>query len=396
MRSSFFSIALLASTTLATSQPTEQGIRVHQVSSGRQHIRSGPQRYAHSLSKWSKAIPEHVRSAARKDSTKQQGDVEADSINFDQEYLCPVAIGTPAQTLNLDFDTGSSDLWVFSGQLPAEASQGHSLFRVTESRTAMLTSGARWQISYGDGSGASGNVFADKVVVGGVTATSMAVECATSVSSGFTADVVNNGLLGLALSSINTIRPKQSLTSFDTIQASLPSQLFTAFLRHNAPGTYTFGYLNQSEYQGDITYAPLNTRNGFWQFDAAGYAVGTRKIPQTLSCIADTGTSLILMPDNVLRAYYTQVRHAQNSNAYGGWVFPCSSSLPTLGVTIGKKTFEVPGSIMNYAQLDDKLCYGGLQSSAGIGYSILGDVFLKNTFAVFDLGGQRVGFAKQK
>jgi hypothetical protein len=256
--------------------------------------------------------------------------------------------------------------------------------------------GEKWRISYGDGSGASGNVFADKVVVGGVTATSMAVECATSVSSGFTADVVNNGLLGLAMSSINTIYPKQSLTFFDTIKASLPNQLFTASLRHNAPGTYTFGYLNQSEYQGDITYAPLDTRNGFWQFNSGGYAVGDRKIPQTLGCIADTGTSLVLLPDNVLRAYYAQVKHAQNSMTYGGWVFPCSSSLPTFGITLASKTFNVPGSSINYAQVDETMCYGGLQSSAGVGYNILGDVFLKNTFAVFDLGSQRVGFAMQK
>lgn len=38
--------------------------------------------------------------------------VNADDQQNDSEYLVPVKIGTPAKTFNLDFDTGSSDLWV--------------------------------------------------------------------------------------------------------------------------------------------------------------------------------------------------------------------------------------------------------------------------------------------
>jgi hypothetical protein len=61
-----------------------------------------------------------------------------------------------------------------------------------------MMNGASWSISYGDGSGAAGVVGKDVVNIGGVTATSQAVELATAVSQSFSRDTNNDGLAAKA------------------------------------------------------------------------------------------------------------------------------------------------------------------------------------------------------
>lgn len=56
----------------------------------------------------------HVQQILQKKAidSDQVGEVGALDVQNDAMYLAEVSVGTPAQTVQLDFDTGSADLWV--------------------------------------------------------------------------------------------------------------------------------------------------------------------------------------------------------------------------------------------------------------------------------------------
>ena len=293
--------------------------------------------------------------------------------------------------------TANVHSWVFSSELPANEQANHAIYSPSKSTTAKALSGETWSISYGDGSSASGNVYSDTVDVGGTTVTGQAVELAQTISSEFAQDE-SDGLLGLAFSSINTVSPNQQQTFFANAESLLDAPLFTANLLKGEPGSYNFGYIDDSEYTGTITYTAVDSSQGFWGFTTSGYTIGSSPaVSSSFAAIADTGTSLLLLPDNVVSAYYAQVQGSSNSQSEGGYIFPCSATLPSITLTIAGYGAVVPGSYMNYAPVSQgsSTCFGGIQSDSGVGFSIFGDVFLKSQFVVFEdaSGGPRLGFA---
>lgn len=74
------------------------------------------------------------------------------------EWTGTVSIGTPAQKFTIDFDTGSSDLWVPSSS--CSGCKASSSYKASSSSSSKKKSGT-FQIEYGDGSEASGPIYAD-------------------------------------------------------------------------------------------------------------------------------------------------------------------------------------------------------------------------------------------
>ena len=328
--------------------------------------------------------------------SSEEGSVSATPDQNEAAYISPVSIG--GQTLDLDFDTGSSDLWVFNSQMSSSETSGHKIYDPTKSSTFTKYSGGSWAIQYGDGSTAQGDVGFDKVEIGGVVAQKQCIELAQQVSGSFLQDDFMDGLLGLAFSTINQVQPQQQKTFFENVMGDLDQPLFTADLEENASGTYEFGNIDSSKHTGDINYAPVDNSMGFWMIQSETYSIGGAS-HQCSTCsptIADTGTSLLIWDNDVVAAYYQQVQGAQLSQ--GTYLYPCSETLPDFGVAIGSSYVAVvKGADMKYATADQAgtTCFGGLQPNGGgsTAFNIIGDVLLKQFFAVFDGGNMQFGVA---
>ncbi|KAJ9376064.1 hypothetical protein DTO063F5_8986 [Paecilomyces variotii] len=332
---------------------------------------------------------------------EQTGAVSAKSVQNDAEFVSPVKIG--GQTVMMDFDTGSSDMWVFNTNLNAQALQGHTVYDPAKSKTAKTLQDSEFDISYGDGSFANGPVGTDTVDIGGAVAQNQAIGLPTNVSDSFIEDTSSNGLVGLAFSKLNTVQPKQQNTFFANVAPTLDEPVMTALLKSGGAGQYEFGTIDKSLFQGQMANISVDNSNGFWQFNSAQFAVGNGTMQQVKTApiaIADTGTTLMLVAPETATAYYEQVPGAVNAASVGGFIFPCNAELPDLSVATGDNNLAtVPASVLNFSEVGtntttgEKVCYGGVQSNQGSELQIFGDVFLKSMFVAFDMRGPSLGLA---
>ncbi|KAI3326706.1 eukaryotic aspartyl protease [Xylariaceae sp. AK1471] len=370
-------------------------------------------------------VPEQVKAAVggqvntervlvKKTSSKpdaQHGDITAEDIQNDLLYLCKVSIGTPPQTLMVDFDTGSADFWVFSSALVSSQEKGHNVFNPKKSKTYKVLSGKSWKIQYGDGSTASGDCGTDTLIVGGLSVKNQTVEMAKKLSKQFI-ESTGDGLLGLAFSKINTVEnagvadPQPTPVENMIKQSDIPKEaaLFTSAFyswrdAEQDKSFYTFGYIDQDLVKKsgqEIYWADIDNSNGFWAFSSESVSINGESIPTSHNtAIADTGTTLTLMSDAVVGALYAQIPGATYDWSNQGYIFPITATLddlPEFKVAVGKKEFLMQKEDLAFAPTDDgKNWYGGVQSRGSLPFNIYGDTFLRSVYAIWDQGNNRFG-----
>lgn len=211
------------------------------------YVRNGSAALLNVCSKYNLSPPRNVSPAFKAELNGPQSARIKRQAGFavakseDGEHYVYTEIG--GQFINLDFDTGSADLWVYTSNQPQRFS-----YKPEFSPTFKNLKGASWSIVNSDGSYALGTVGTDVVNVGGLSVKNQAVELAVKVTSRFDKGLLFNGVLGLAFSSINQVRPHAQNTFFENAKVNLTSPLFAAWLPPQADGSYDFGVLDTSHY----------------------------------------------------------------------------------------------------------------------------------------------------
>jgi len=274
---------------------------------------------------------------------------------------------------------------------------GQHVYNPSQSLTFQAIVGCTWHVSYVDGSSASGPCGTDTVTIGSMAVQGQVVELASFVSEDLTSHKEASGILGMAFPSLNEAIP-QALTFFDNIRYKLDFPLFAAYLPLDRDGEIDFGFVDTRKFIANgMQWAPVDPTYGTWDVSSEYYSINGEVYAQNRHWGAlDTGSALLLMGDDVVSAYYANVRGATSLS--GQFRFPCDSPLPSLGLKLGNKWATIPGEFLNYTYVGNGFCFGGLQSVGNSEINIYGGIFFYAYYTVFQntIDGPSVGFAPLK
>nr|XP_056720252.1 cathepsin D-like [Euleptes europaea] len=327
---------------------------------------------------------------------------------MDAQYYGEIGIGTPPQQFTVVFDTGSSNLWVPSSKccLAHMACWVHSHYRSFFSRTHEADN-SKFAIHYGSGS-LKGFLSRDVLQIGNMTIHNQTFAEATDLPGLVFVAAKFDGILGLGYP---TISVKNITPPFDHMmqEKMLKKNIFTFhlcntnYVSQDHGGEITFGEINHDAYEGEIQYHPVS-RKAYWQIkmDKVDRENSGKICKGGCDGIVDTGTSLITGPTDDIRELHEAIGA---EHAWGGqYLIDCEkmTTLPNVTFHLGGKPHTLTPDMytLKVTQMKMTTCVSGFMSldiPAPTGpLWILGDVFLRQYYSIYDRDNDRVGLALSK
>ncbi|CAO3570870.1 unnamed protein product [Mortierella alpina] len=310
------------------------------------------------------------------------------------QYYGEVNIGTPPQTFSVIFDTGSSNLWVPSTHCNSIACLLHRKFDSEKSST-FRPNGTEFAIQYGSGS-LEGIISNDVLEVGGAVIKKQ--DFGESVKEPGLAFAFGkfDGIFGLGydtISVLGVVPPFYNLVN----QKLVDQPIFGFHLAQaggNSGGQMTLGGVDPNLYKGEMQWHNVR-RKAYWEIDLSAVQLGDQKIDLEAGAIIDTGSSLIVLQTTMAEMINRDI--GAKKNYAGQYTIECSKvpSLPDFTFFFGDRGYTLKGS--DYILEAGGSCVSGFMGmdfpeSFGDVW-IVGDVFLRKYYSVYDLGKNRVGFA---
>jgi len=337
------------------------------------------------------------------------GHNEAITNYMDAQYYGVIHIGTPPQSFQVIFDTGSSNLWVPSTKckLSNIACLLHSKYD-SESSSSYVPNGEEFAIQYGSGS-LSGFTSYDTVEMAGVWVKDQAFAEAVEEPGVTFVAAKFDGILGLGYPTIavnHMLPPINNMMA----QSELNKGMFAFFLDRNkddeAGGELSIGGVDPDRYEGDFNWNAI-TRQAYWQINMDAFSIQGTNVTacsQSNGCqvIIDSGTSLLAVPSNLA----DEINHAIGAFKFanGEYIVPCRhvDTMPNIDFTLNGVvyTLEPEDYVMRVGAGGQEQCISGFMGMdipppAGPLW-ILGDVFMGKYYTAFDFDNNRVGFATLK
>ncbi|KAF2491094.1 acid protease [Lophium mytilinum] len=325
---------------------------------------------------------------------KQSDSVAVDQDGTDFSYMVAVTFGTSSEEYHMLVDAASSNTWVMSSECETDSCKTHSTFGKEDS-TSLTTSDETFSIVYGTGQ-VNGTVASDDVHVGDLSA-SLTFGLGIEVSSEF-ASYPMDGILGLGRgdSTSNAIEAPSLMDDLST-KSLIKAKLFGLHLSRtsddNNDGELNFGAPNTERYSGSLNYmSVIENDDGFWEIPLDDAGVNDKTLGlKGRSAIIDSGTSWLMMPEDDAVALHKLIPgYTQSGETF---TVPCTSK-QSVQLTFGGVVYDVSTADYIGGKLSNGACSSKIigRQTFGPHQWLVGDVFLKNVYTVFDLDDSRVGF----